>query len=443
MPTAGRASGRPRPARSARNGRGEAVTVALVLGVHRSGTSLLTSGLAAAGGYLGDVVTNRDQDNPEGYFEHPDVRQFSERVFTRLGGSWDNWGLHAPALGLDGPGFADLRAEAGTRVRQIAEAAGGRVTVLKDPRVATLLPFWEAAIAEAGLTVRRVLIVRDPAEVAESQRQRAMRNPAFAPIIAEVEPMAALWAVTMHGLLMSLRDDATLLVRHDDLYADPVGTLAAAAGFLGLVPAPGALGAFVDRTFHPELRRARPPAGHAEAAKGRPDWLALARRLFVALSRGAPGARPLTASAARDIARAQRALADRMPLLHAVRASLARLGHPPPEVRERNRLVASREDQAVAQALRHFVWTLSGRIGWPPDHPFLSELHARVTALLPQMAADAAVLVALARLELHMGRPEEARGRLEAAVAALPDHPVAPRILATLPPRAPRPDPGE
>ena len=67
----------------------------LILGVHRSGTSLLTQGLVAAGAVVGEFADIRDPDNPDGYLEHPEVRVFNDRLLAVLGASWDNWGFRA------------------------------------------------------------------------------------------------------------------------------------------------------------------------------------------------------------------------------------------------------------------------------------------------------------------------------------------------------------
>ena len=97
----------------------------------------------------------------------------------------------------------------------------------------------------------------DPAEVAESQRQRAERRPASFPLLSDPEPMAALWTVTMHGALMSLADDSTLLVGHAGLIADRAGTIAAVAKHLGVATNPAALRNFAEWHVRPELYRAR------------------------------------------------------------------------------------------------------------------------------------------------------------------------------------------
>lgn len=81
----------------------------LILGVHRSGTSLLTRGLIAAGAQAGDFTDIQDPDNPEGYAEHPAVRRFNDRLLAHLGAAWDNWGFQASTVDFDAPALAPWR----------------------------------------------------------------------------------------------------------------------------------------------------------------------------------------------------------------------------------------------------------------------------------------------------------------------------------------------
>ena len=293
-------------------------TLALVVGVHRSGTSLLTRGLIAAGADGGALPATWDPDNPDGFAEHPAVQAFNDRLLAHLGVSWDNWGFLASTVDFDAPGFAAWRDEAAAILR--AAFVGPGPFVLKDPRTATLLPFWERVVPQAGFDLRRILILRDPAEVAESQRQRVARRPHEFPVIATSESMGALWAVTMIEVLSALSDDATLVVDHAALLAEPVATLAAAADHAGLAPDAATLNRFAAEGVKPGLYRARVPSDAAPVGA----WLTAARALYADLVRaGTP--RPLPAAEAHGIAAAQSYLRTLKPALSAVRDSIARL----------------------------------------------------------------------------------------------------------------------
>ena len=61
----------------------------IVLGMHRSGTSMLAGTLEEAGLTLGDVV-NQAPDNAKGHRENLAIMSMQEDLLQRNAGSWDN-----------------------------------------------------------------------------------------------------------------------------------------------------------------------------------------------------------------------------------------------------------------------------------------------------------------------------------------------------------------
>lgn len=394
----------------------------LILGVHRSGTSLLAQGLIAAGADAGGFADVRDPDNPDGYAEHPVVRVFNDRLLAHLGASWDNWGFRAGQVDWEAPALAPWRDEAVALLR--AAFPGDGPFVLKDPRCATLAPFWERVVPQAAFALRRILILRDPAEVGESQRQRVARRPHEFPVIADAEPMAALWAVTMAEVLVALADDATLLVSHAALLQHPVPVLAAAARFAGLPENPESVARFAAERVRPDLYRARVAAGAV------PDgpWMAAARACFADLMRdGTP--RPLPRAEAAAIAAAQTAIAALLPSLPAVQDSIRRM----------KAVQADAQDRIAA--FSRFLWAVVPLARTAPPAALAAALDSAMALAdetdLPQSAFVFAHSVA--RLHLFAGRKAEglawierirpqfahvpAFGSIAEAMARLPDPP--------------------
>jgi hypothetical protein len=288
----------------------------LVLSVHRSGSSLLTGALQAAGAGLGQFEDTRNWANPSGYFEHPSVRDFGDELLRHLNASWDNWAFTADAAHLAGPDFLEFRQKAVRLLQSIQEKSEGPL-VVKDPRIAQILPFWESALSEASIGRRRILLIRDPAEVAASQCARAARAPAWHPCLQQPEPMCALWAQMIYTVLITLPDDTTLLVRHEDLYRSPRDTAVAAARFLGIEPRLDRLDAFLKAEFSASLRRASPSCEPG-------PWGKMASKIFQELAEQ-PGPRRLTREEARTIAERQSDLIHFQPMLPAIQQSLASL----------------------------------------------------------------------------------------------------------------------
>ena len=313
-------------------------SLTLILGVHRSGTSLLTNALVAAGASAGDFMDAKDADNPDGYAEHPEIRGFNDRLLAHLGASWDNWGFRASTVDFDADLLFPWRKEA----IEILQAAfpGPGPFVLKDPRIATLLPFWQRVIPAAGFQLRRIIILRNPAEVAESQRQRVERRLHDFSVIAGSEAMAALWAVTMYEVLAGLGDDATLLVHHADIIANPEPTLAAAVAFSDIKAEKERIADFAHQGVKPGLYRSRAGA----TVDG--VWMTAALGLFDELMRsGTP--RLLTVTEARLALDHQQGLAMLMHGLTAVRESIAQMRK------------AQAERQSQIASLEQFIWAIA------------------------------------------------------------------------------------
>jgi hypothetical protein len=150
----------------------------LVLGMHRSGTSLLGSLLNSIGIPLpGELITG-DIHNPEGYFERCDITEQHETLLLELGHWWPSQQgvLDLPLTWLSHPATAACA----VRIRRALQEESARQPgpwAIKDPRSSLLLPLWRHVCAELGLPLRLALSLRDPSEVSASLLRRD-RKPA-------------------------------------------------------------------------------------------------------------------------------------------------------------------------------------------------------------------------------------------------------------------------
>ncbi len=206
----------------------------VVLGAHRSGTSLCTAAIEALGAdaCLGEHYAN--EENRKGFFEHPELVAFNERLLQHLGGSWDNPlfdGVAALA-----PGLADSWYVEGSAL--LTGIYGSvPVAVLKDPRLCQLLTFWRRAFELAGYRddqVHYVHVIRDPAEVAVSQKNRALENPVFYEYGLSIAEGAALWVALTGQALTASEGLPVAYLNYADLLGASDATLARLAAYLGL-----------------------------------------------------------------------------------------------------------------------------------------------------------------------------------------------------------------
>lgn len=150
-----------------------ATPLILVVGMHRSGTSLLGSILQAIGVSTPGELIPGDVNNPEGYFERRDVTDLQEQLLIQLGRWWPSAEgvLELPPEWLLQPctrQFLD-------QLQAILAAESRRQDgpwAIKDPRTSLLLPLWRRVCGELRIPLRLLLAVRDPAEVAASLCRR-------------------------------------------------------------------------------------------------------------------------------------------------------------------------------------------------------------------------------------------------------------------------------
>ena len=130
-------------------------TSVIVLGMHRSGTSLLTGSLEAAGLYLGNVV-NAAPHNRKGNKENEAIRDLNDAVLTKHGAAWN-----APPGGQAPWLRSDL---AYARALTQPYLDGGRPWGFKDPRTVFTVAGWLDVLPAARL----IGVFRHPALVVRS-----------------------------------------------------------------------------------------------------------------------------------------------------------------------------------------------------------------------------------------------------------------------------------
>jgi GT2 family glycosyltransferase len=145
----------------------------LVLGMHRSGTSLLGGLLQALGVELPGPLIAADHHNPEGYFEWKEVVHLQEQLLIDLDRWWPSAQgvLPLPEGWQHHPATLAVRRQLRTLLLEERPHRHGPWAI-KDPRTSRLLPLWLDLAAELGIPLRLLLAVRDPAEVACSLIRR-------------------------------------------------------------------------------------------------------------------------------------------------------------------------------------------------------------------------------------------------------------------------------
>jgi hypothetical protein len=232
-----------------------------VIGMHRSGTSIVARLLNAMGCYAGEPheMPVPDVFNPTGYWEHREVWALDEDLLAALDTSW----LDPARADLSRIGDAARNAFV-TRARTIASRLDAHGSwMVKDPRLSILFPIWREALDHSIC----VLVWREPSAVAGSLASRDDLPHAIG---------LALWEEYTRAMLASTIGLPRVLVSYDDLVADPIGSasrlhqslLAAGASDLAL-PSDAELRAMIDPALDRHARNgdllSRPQSGLRDA----------------------------------------------------------------------------------------------------------------------------------------------------------------------------------
>lgn len=223
-------------------------TAVVVLGMHRSGTSALTRALSLAGFALPRRLQPATEDNPEGFWEPSAVVALNGRVLAALGQDWTSIGA-VPPHRLDGGDMAALRAEAEDILEE--EYGDARRFVVKDPRMARLIPFWEPVFRAAGVRPCFVHPVRSPLDVT---RSLARRNG-----FGQTRSLL-MWIDHTLAVLRAAQDAPVAFVDFEDLLARPSASVEGVLRRLGLDAAlSGEDRHALDAAVKPALRHHRVP----------------------------------------------------------------------------------------------------------------------------------------------------------------------------------------
>ncbi|MCB1232976.1 MAG: hypothetical protein KDN19_22215 [Verrucomicrobiae bacterium] len=141
----------------------------LVLGMHRSGTSVLTKLLIELGCEVGAEVLPEAPDNPEGFWEDQNVVDLNNEFLFRVDSCWND--PHPlPKDVWESKIAKSYQAKAKKLIDQ--EYGQTPVSVLKDPRLCRLLPLWKPALEDRFDQIRCLLMMRHFSEVSQSLAHR-------------------------------------------------------------------------------------------------------------------------------------------------------------------------------------------------------------------------------------------------------------------------------
>jgi GT2 family glycosyltransferase/glycosyltransferase involved in cell wall biosynthesis len=178
-----------------------------VLGMHRSGTSVVTRLINLMGAYFGpqSASTGANPENPKGFWERRDVRDENDALLWSAGADW--WKVADLSLERV-PDDAVERFD--TNVPTILQdLEAHRPWVVKEPRFCLLFPMWRRHVE----TPVCVLVHRSPVQVAYSLQHRNGFPLSFG---------VALWERYVLDSLSASADLPRLIVSYEEIMTAPV-----------------------------------------------------------------------------------------------------------------------------------------------------------------------------------------------------------------------------
>jgi hypothetical protein len=148
----------------------------MVLGMHRSGTSLCSHVLSALGLDMTDRVPgpgldSPGEDNPLGHWERWEIVEFHDRILRFFNREFFSQAhdFALPVAWWAQPEVAQVRREI---TAFLERRMGSGYFGFKDPRTVRLMPMWHQIISELKLAPKVVFCLRNPAQVARSLNGR-------------------------------------------------------------------------------------------------------------------------------------------------------------------------------------------------------------------------------------------------------------------------------
>jgi hypothetical protein len=179
----------------------------IILGMHRSGTSLAAALLRSMGVKAGqpEMLLPAANANPKGFWERRDVIRLNDEVLSACNAAWDRVAQFNPR---SIPGEAEKVFYERARAI-VSELERDPPWLLKDPRMCLLAPLWRTLLSSPLF----VVVSRNPLEIALSLRIRNKFPVSFS---------LALWEHYMLSALRSIQGASAIVISHGRLLADPL-----------------------------------------------------------------------------------------------------------------------------------------------------------------------------------------------------------------------------
>lgn len=183
--------------------------IVIILGMHRSGTSVITQICQSMGVYLGKEqdLMEATQYNLSGFFENKEIIHINDEILQLCKREW--YSLEPLTIDFNNQRIVEKMEHLESIVTNMFETSD--MVGIKDPRMAILLPLWERIFDKLVDEVIYIWEFRNPLEVAESLKKRDGFSRKHSLL---------LWVNYNLNILEFLKEKEYLLVNYRDILED-------------------------------------------------------------------------------------------------------------------------------------------------------------------------------------------------------------------------------
>ncbi|WP_163859864.1 hypothetical protein [Paenibacillus elgii] len=182
--------------------------VICILGMHRSGTSVLTRAINLLGVDIGpseQIIQPLAGNNPEGFWEHLGVVEIHEKILQFFSSYWDT-ASPLPERWWQSKDIEPYKADLKKIISE--QFLDKEIWSWKDPRTCLMLPLWQEILNELQLEINYVISLRNPLDVANS----LVRRDNFS-----IDKSLGIWTLYTLSALYWTIDAKRTIIQFDDL----------------------------------------------------------------------------------------------------------------------------------------------------------------------------------------------------------------------------------